>query len=82
MEFAEFLPLLMFAALAILLFSGYPVAFVLGGVGLTFGFLGIAFDEFVFVQFRSIPSRALGSRCFGAATSKTAPTPIAPSFSA
>ena len=36
MEFdlVYYLPLFMFAALGILLFSGYPVAFVLGGVGL------------------------------------------------
>ena len=36
----DFLPIVMFSALAILLFSGYPVAFVLGGVALTFGFIG------------------------------------------
>ena len=33
---AEAMPLLMFAGLAIFLFSGYPVAFVLGGIGLIF----------------------------------------------
>ena len=38
---ASSLPLLMFAALALLLFSGFPVAFVLGGLALAFGFLGI-----------------------------------------
>lgn len=31
--FIEFLPLFMFGALALLLFTGYPVAFILGGVG-------------------------------------------------
>ncbi len=60
MDIAESLPLLMFAALALLLFSGYPVAFVLGGIGLGFGFLGILFDVFQFIQFRSIPSRIFG----------------------
>ncbi len=61
MEFiADNLPLFMFAALAILLFSGYPVAFVLGGIGLFFGFIGIYFDEFVFVQFRAMSSRVFG----------------------
>ncbi len=60
MDFAEILPLLMFAALAVLLFSGYPVAFVLGGIGLVFGFIGIAFDEFTLYQFGSIPSRIFG----------------------
>lgn len=61
MEFiAENLPLFMFAALAILLFSGYPVALVLGGIGLFFGFIGIYFDEFAFVQFRAMSSRVFG----------------------
>ena len=61
MEFiAENLPLFMFAALAVLLFSGYPVALVLGGIGLFFGFIGIYFDEFVFVQFRAMSSRVFG----------------------
>ena len=57
---ADNLPLFMFAALAILLFSGYPVALVLGGIGLTFGFLGIYFDEFLFIQFRAMSSRVFG----------------------
>lgn len=34
MELADLLPVIMFGALAVLLFSGYPVAFVLGGVAL------------------------------------------------
>lgn len=61
MEFiADNLPLFMFAALAILLFSGYPVALVLGGIGLAFGFIGIYFDEFLFIQFRAMSSRVFG----------------------
>ncbi|MCR9213209.1 MAG: TRAP transporter large permease subunit [Proteobacteria bacterium] len=60
MEISELLPVLMFAALAVLLFSGYPVAFILGGVGLAFGFIGILADEFIFIQFRSLPSRIFG----------------------
>ena len=32
MDIVDLLPVLMFAALGLLLFSGYPVAFVLGGV--------------------------------------------------
>ena len=50
------LPILMFLALAILLFSGFPVAFVLGGVGLGFGFIGLAFDVFNFIEFFNIIS--------------------------
>ncbi|MEO1065796.1 MAG: TRAP transporter large permease subunit, partial [Pseudomonadota bacterium] len=60
MDLAEALPLLMFAALAVLLFSGYPVAWILGGIGLAFGFIGIAMEEFLLVQFRSLPSRIFG----------------------
>ena len=63
MEFdiVYYLPLFMFAALGILLFSGYPVAFVLGGVGLTFGFIGMALDAFHFIQFFSLESRIWGA---------------------
>ena len=63
MTFVEALPLLMFAALAMLLFSGYPVAFVLGGIGLGFAFLAIYIDPFLFdwPQFGAIPSRIFGS---------------------
>ena len=41
MDIVTLLPVLMFLALALLLFSGFPVAFILGGVGLMFGFIGI-----------------------------------------
>ncbi|MEC9368253.1 MAG: TRAP transporter large permease subunit [Pseudomonadota bacterium] len=58
--FIDYLPVLMFLALGALLFSGYPVSFVLGGVGLTFGFIGIFFDVFAWAQFGSIPSRIFG----------------------
>ncbi|MDG1707234.1 MAG: TRAP transporter large permease subunit [Emcibacteraceae bacterium] len=56
----EFLPLLMFPVLAICLFSGYPVAFVLGGVGLMFGLIGMGFDIFNFKEFFLINSRIFG----------------------
>ena len=42
----EVLSLLMFLALALLLFSGYPVAFVLPGVALGFGTLGMMLGTF------------------------------------
>jgi len=49
----EFLPLLMFVSLAIFLFSGFPVAFVLGGIGLAFWlfavFMGIENDRSFFL---------------------------------
>ena len=43
---ADFLPLFMFLMMGVMLFSGYPVAFILGGVSITFGLLGFAFDVF------------------------------------
>jgi tripartite ATP-independent transporter DctM subunit len=55
------LPLLMFPALAICLFSGYPVAFVLGGVGLFFGIIGMGLDVFNFKEFFLINSRIFGA---------------------
>ena len=57
---ADLLPVLMFAALAVLLFSGFPVAWVLGGVGLAFGLVGMAAGEFMFIQFSTLPSRIYG----------------------
>ena len=59
-EFADALPILMFVALAILLFSGYPVAFILGGIGLAFGLIGIAFGIFNYRQFYLISLRIFG----------------------
>ncbi|MEQ8354383.1 MAG: TRAP transporter large permease subunit [Kiloniellaceae bacterium] len=58
--FEDYLPLFMFAALGILLFSGYPVAFVLAGVGLAFGFIGMYFDVFQFIMFFNLTSRIWG----------------------
>ncbi len=56
----ELLPLMMFPTLAIFLFSGYPVAFVLGGIGLYFGFIGMGLDVFNFKEFFLINSRIFG----------------------
>ncbi|MFT6425834.1 MAG: TRAP-type mannitol/chloroaromatic compound transport system permease large subunit [Celeribacter sp.] len=60
---APYLPSLMFATLAFLLFSGYPVAFILGGVGMGFGLLAYAIDPWLFdlPQFGVLPSRIFGS---------------------
>jgi tripartite ATP-independent transporter DctM subunit len=54
------LPLLMMAMLIALLFSGYPVAFVLAGVGLIFAAVGAAFDLFNMAQLFLIVSRIWG----------------------
>ena len=56
----EVLSLTMFLALAILLFSGYPVAFVLPGVALIFGLLGMIFGDFSAIEFYNIILRAWG----------------------
>ena len=63
MDFVELLPVFMFLALALLLFSGYPVAFVLGGVGLFFGFIGIHYEVFSLIEFFNILSRIWGGVC-------------------
>ncbi len=59
-DIIDFLPLFMFAVLGLLLFSGYPVGFVLGGVGLGFGFVGMYFDVFSFIEFFNLVSRIWG----------------------
>jgi len=51
------LALFMVLALAVLLFSGYPVALVLIGIGLGFGLIGYALDQFPLVAFFNIPLR-------------------------
>ncbi len=56
----EVLAVLMFLALALLLFSGYPVAFVLPGVALAFGVLGMMFGHFSAIEFYNIVLRAWG----------------------
>ena len=56
-----FLPALMFPVLALGLFTGFPVAFVLGGVGLFFGLIGMGFDVFNFKEFFLINSRIFGA---------------------
>ncbi|MBT5049139.1 MAG: TRAP transporter large permease subunit [Rhodospirillaceae bacterium] len=54
------LPLLMFTGLAVFLFSGFPVAFVLGGLALGFGLIGMAAGVFEFVEFYNIVPRIWG----------------------
>ncbi len=56
----ELLPLLMFATLGVLLFSGYPVAFILGGLALIFGLLGFLLGTFKLVHFFNFVPRIWG----------------------
>ena len=57
---AEYLPLLMFVVLVPLLFSGYPVAFVLGGVGFGFWLLAVALGMVNDDSFFLVVSRIYG----------------------
>jgi tripartite ATP-independent transporter DctM subunit len=56
----EHLPVFLFLLLALLLFSGYPVAFVLGGIAIFFGAIGILFDVFQPLQFFNLLPRIWG----------------------
>ncbi|MBI2715355.1 MAG: TRAP transporter large permease subunit [Rhizobiales bacterium] len=51
------LALFMCFALAILLFTGFPVALVLAGVGIVFGLIGHMLGEFPFIAYYNIPLR-------------------------
>ena len=53
----ELLPLLMGISLIVLIFSGYPIAFVLGGIAILF--LDLSGTEPVFLQ--NVASRMLGT---------------------
>ena len=50
--------LVLFAVLAIALFCGFPVAFVLGGVAIMFGGIGILLGVFEPVQFFNLLPRS------------------------
>ncbi len=56
----ELLPIAMFLTLGVLLFSGYPVAFILGGLALLFGVLGFFLGSFKLVQFFNFVPRIWG----------------------
>jgi tripartite ATP-independent transporter DctM subunit len=56
----QLLPILMFLTLGVLLFSGYPVAFILGGLALIFGLLGFMLGSFKIVQFFNFVPRIWG----------------------
>ena len=56
----QHLALLLFLVIAIALFCGYPVAFVLGGIAIFFGGIGILLDVFHPVQFFNLLPRIWG----------------------
>ena len=53
--------LFLFLVLAISLFCGFPVAFVLGGIAILFGGIGMALDIFQPIQFFNLMPRVWGS---------------------
>ncbi len=56
----DYLPFLMFGTLATLLFTGFPVAFILGGLALLFGVLGYFLDMFSLIEFFNFLPRIWG----------------------
>jgi tripartite ATP-independent transporter DctM subunit len=55
------LALVLFFVLAIALFCGFPVAFVLGGIAILFGAIGILLDVFQPIQFFNLLPRVWGT---------------------
>jgi tripartite ATP-independent transporter DctM subunit len=56
----DYLPIAMFFTLALLLFSGYPVAFILGGLALLYGMIGYALGVFSLIEFFNFLPRIWG----------------------
>lgn len=54
------LPPLMFATALVLIFSGYPVAFALGGTAVIFGFVGVHLGFFEWSLLFAYPERVFG----------------------
>ena len=56
----EYIAIYMFLGLGSLLFTGYPVAFALGGAALGFGIIGTFLDVFASIEFFNILPRVWG----------------------
>lgn len=56
----EFIPLIMFLVVCLVLMLGFPVAFTLAGTALLFAFGGIYFGVFEEVMLRALPNRLFG----------------------
>ena len=56
----DYLPIVMFLSLAFLLFSGFPVAFILGGLALLFGLVGYFLGIFSLIEFFNFLPRIWG----------------------
>ncbi len=57
MPWYEILPAAMLICMALFIFTGFPVALVLGGLGLAFGVIGIMVGEFRVAHFNAVPLR-------------------------
>jgi len=56
----DYLPIAMFLTLAMLLFSGFPVAFILGGLALLYGLIGYLLGVFSLIEFFNFLPRIWG----------------------
>jgi tripartite ATP-independent transporter DctM subunit len=56
----DYLPIVMFLTLAFLLFSGFPVAFILGGLAMLFGLIGYFLGVFKLIEFFNFMPRIWG----------------------
>src|SRR5262245_44857684 len=56
----DYLPIAMFLTLGLLLFSGFPVAFVLGGLALLYGLIGYLLGMFSLIEFFNFLPRIWG----------------------
>nr|MCS5660986.1 TRAP transporter large permease subunit [Dehalococcoidia bacterium] len=56
----EYLPIVMFLSLAGLLFTGYPVAFILGGLAVLFGLIGHGIGDFKLIEYFNFMPRIWG----------------------
>ena len=61
MDLRESLDILMFAAICVVLMTGFPVAFTLAGVALIFGVIGIVLGVFDFGFMAALPQRIFGN---------------------
>lgn len=56
----DHLAVIMFVALVFIMFLGYPVALLIGAIGIGFGFLGMLFDVYSMTQFANLLPRIYG----------------------
>jgi len=56
----DHLAVVMFFALVAIMFLGYPVALLIGAIGIGFGFLGMLFDVYSMTQFANLLPRIYG----------------------